>query len=203
MASAGPPGAPSPRSLPPPAPPQNAPPNLRRSANHRCLGVPAEPRTSPNITSAPQSEERGATTARSEFWGAAPREDSGWGRRGAHGAAGGAPDHLSLFPSLPPQRIPSTLTAAAGRGRAGAWPAAETEAAAAAEGKPPSPSCCRDAVVPPVGDPSCGGQAQAARVGRANSPRPGGWTEEEPGLRRAERRAGGRAPSCRGGANRL
>lgn len=30
-----------------PAPPQNAPSNLRRSANHRCHGVPAEPRTGP------------------------------------------------------------------------------------------------------------------------------------------------------------
>lgn len=99
MASAGPPGAPSPRSLPPPAPPQNAPPNLRRSANHRCLGVPAEPRTGPSITGAPKSEERSATAARSEFWGAAPREDSGWGRRGAHGAWGARP---AISPSSHP-----------------------------------------------------------------------------------------------------
>lgn len=35
-------------------------------------------------------EDGGATAARSEFRGAAPRDDSGWGRRGAHGAAGGA-----------------------------------------------------------------------------------------------------------------
>lgn len=85
-----------------PAPPQNTPSNLRRSANHRCRGVPVEPRTVPRITGAPQSGERGATAARSEFWGAAPQEDSGWGRRGAHGAAEGAPR-----PSLP-LSIPAT-----------------------------------------------------------------------------------------------
>lgn len=49
--------------------------------------------------------------------------------------------------------------AAAGRGRGGAGLAAETEAPAAAEGKPPSPCCGREAVVPRGGDPSGGGQA--------------------------------------------
>lgn len=57
------------------------------------------------------------------------------------GQRGARPGNLSLFPSLPPQRTPLTLTAAAGRGRGGAWLAAETEAPAAAEGKPPSPCC--------------------------------------------------------------
>lgn len=45
-------------------------------------------------------EDPGATAARSEFRGAAPRDDSGWGRRGAHRAAWGRVPAIS--PSFHP-----------------------------------------------------------------------------------------------------
>lgn len=67
--------------------------------------VPRGPRGTqdqfPRITGAPQSGERSATACRSEFRGAAPREDSGWGRRGAHGAAGHGAAGGASQPSLP------------------------------------------------------------------------------------------------------
>lgn len=125
-----------------PAPPQNAPSNLRRSANHRCRGVPAEPRTDPPHHRCAAEWRTGALRQPEVSFGARRLGMTRGGVVGAlTGQRGARPDYLSLFPSLPPQQTLSTLTAAAGRGRGGARLAAETEAPAAAEGKPPSPCC--------------------------------------------------------------
>lgn len=111
----------------PRAPPENAPQNLRGSPNHRCRGAAA---ASGAVTPA----SRDTDAERSELRGVAPPWRSGRARGGVAGRARGGWGRAHPPSPLPAPGAPAGppgLTAAAGRGRGAALPAA-----AEAEGKP-------------------------------------------------------------------